>query len=99
MSPRLTREQRREQTRNAMVHAARTLFESRGYDACSVQEICDYAGYSAAAMYEYFPSKEHLLLAVLPEQLTEQRAKTLATYLRTALKAIQGGSPPLFANS
>jgi AcrR family transcriptional regulator len=44
---------------------ARELFTERGYDATSLREISDHLGFTKAALYYHFQSKEQLLRALL----------------------------------
>jgi AcrR family transcriptional regulator len=53
-----------EQTRAAVLRAARELFTSRGYDGTSVAEIARAAGVSVDTLYETVGRKPQLLLAV-----------------------------------
>src|SRR4029453_13043667 len=61
MSVRLSRAERREQTRQELVSAAEACFVSRGFHASSVAER---AGYTKGAVYSNFGSKEDLFFAV-----------------------------------
>ncbi|HEX7522347.1 MAG TPA: TetR/AcrR family transcriptional regulator [Acidimicrobiia bacterium] len=49
-------------TRQAIVDAARGLFEAKGFHATSVEDIAEAAGTSRAALYQYFASKEQLFI-------------------------------------
>ncbi|MBX6376972.1 MAG: TetR family transcriptional regulator [Clostridia bacterium] len=48
-------------TREAIFEAALHLFEEKGFDATSVQEIVDAAGVTKGAFYHYFQSKDDLV--------------------------------------
>jgi AcrR family transcriptional regulator len=61
---RLTRAERREQTRQELVTAAEECFVSGGFHASSVEQVADRAGYSKGAVYSNFASKEDLFFAV-----------------------------------
>jgi TetR/AcrR family transcriptional regulator, cholesterol catabolism regulator len=52
------------EVRAAIVAAAVDLFYTKGYQATSVREIVDAAGYTKGALYHYFESKEEILLEV-----------------------------------
>ncbi len=52
-------------TRQAIVDAARALFEAKGFHATSVEDIADAAGISRAALYQYFESKEQLFVELI----------------------------------
>lgn len=65
VSERLTRERRRELTREALLDAAVEAFARRGYEAASLEEIADRAGFTKGAIYSNFGDRESLFLAVL----------------------------------
>jgi AcrR family transcriptional regulator len=72
---RLTPERRRELTNEAMLDAAETLFAKKGFGAASMEEIAEEAGFSRAALYARFGSKEDLLGAVLDRHSTRDAAR------------------------
>lgn len=51
-------------THAAILDAARSLFETKGYDAVSTQTICAAAGVSQGALFNHFGSKRDLFMAV-----------------------------------
>jgi AcrR family transcriptional regulator len=71
MAVRLSRTERREQTRQELVAAAEACFVSRGFHASSVEEVAERAGYTKGAVYSNFASKEDLFFAVY-ERRVEQ---------------------------
>jgi AcrR family transcriptional regulator len=54
-----------EQTRGALVDAARGLFSERGYAAVSTEEIVQAAGVTRGALYHHFKDKLDLFTAVV----------------------------------
>lgn len=50
-------------SREQVLDAAAALFGRKGYDATSVREIGAAVGFSAAALYHHFPSKEEIFCA------------------------------------
>jgi AcrR family transcriptional regulator len=66
---RLTRAQSQEQTRERLLDAAAEVFSQRGFQAASVEEVAETAGYSKGAVYSNFTSKEELFLALLDRHL------------------------------
>lgn len=58
------REQRAEETRRAVVDAARDLFVSNGWTATGMREIAAAAGVALETVYSHFSSKRGLLRAV-----------------------------------
>lgn len=62
---RLTREQRREETRECLLAAARAEFIKKGYAATSVEDIAAAAGYTRGAFYSNFEEKLDMLMELL----------------------------------
>ncbi len=56
------REQHRRDTRRHIVAAARDLFQSTGFTATTMDAVAERAGVSRATLFNYFPSKQSLLL-------------------------------------
>lgn len=52
-------------TRERILDVAATLFITQGYDGTSLREIADEMGFTKAALYYHFPSKEDLLRALI----------------------------------
>ena len=65
MAVRLSRSERKEQTRDGLVAAARHVFVERGFHRASLDEIALEAGYTKGAVYSNFADKDALFLAVL----------------------------------
>ena len=57
--------QLREESVNRLTQAAFRLIVTKGYHACSLQEIAEAAGLTKGAIFFYFESKENLLLHLL----------------------------------
>lgn len=75
--PRPTRAERQAQTRSQLIEAAAQVFARRGYQAASVEEIAEEAGYSHGAVYSNFEGKADLFLAVFEDYMAE-RVRELA---------------------
>ena len=58
-------QQRSEETRATILDAAVRRFSISGYDAASVDDICEEAGVSKGAFYHHFPTKQTVFLALL----------------------------------
>jgi AcrR family transcriptional regulator len=74
---RLTRAEQQAQTRTRLIEAAAKVFARRGFQAASVEEIAEDAGYSHGAVYSNFDGKGELFLAVFEEYMAE-RVRELA---------------------
>ena len=62
---RLTRAQRKEQTRERLLDAAQRTFVRKGFAATSVDDISDEAGYTRGAFYFNFDTKAEVLIELL----------------------------------
>ena len=73
MSPRTPEqfEEMRESRKHKIMGAALELFASEGYSHCSISRLADHAGISKGLMYNYFESKEALLVAIIEEGMRE----------------------------
>ncbi|MGW0507036.1 TetR family transcriptional regulator [Micromonospora sp. NPDC003241] len=72
-----------ENTRRSLITSALELFERRGFDRTSVQEIADQARLTKGAFYHHFESKDDLLRHIQEEYLEAQLA---------AIERIESGS-------
>jgi AcrR family transcriptional regulator len=75
--PRLSRAAKQEQTRAQLIQGAASVFARRGFQAATIEEIAEEAGYSHGAVYSNFAGKEDLFLAVF-EQYMSQRVEEVA---------------------
>jgi AcrR family transcriptional regulator len=66
---RLTRTERRAQTRQALVDAAASVFIERGFAGSSVEAIAEEAGFTRGAFYSNFRSKEELFAELLQQRV------------------------------
>jgi AcrR family transcriptional regulator len=62
---RLTRAERKQDTRARLLDSAARVFARRGFHAASVEEVAEEAGFSKGAVYSNFESKEDLFLAMV----------------------------------
>ena len=59
------RERKKERSRQAILAAAHELFLSKSYDETIIEEIAERADLAVGTLYNYFPSKGELLLALI----------------------------------
>ena len=57
--------------RKQIMDAALDLFASEGYSHCAISQLASHAGISKGLMYNYFKSKEALLMAIIEEGINE----------------------------
>ena len=79
--------ERSEQTRQALLAAARAAFAEHGYDGTRLEQVTVLAGVTKGALYHHFAGKAELFAAVY-----EQVESELAT--RSAQAALRGQSAP-----
>jgi AcrR family transcriptional regulator len=72
-----TRAAKQALTRVQLIDSAARVFARRGFQAATVEEIAEHAGYSHGAVYSNFRGKEELFLAVF-ERYMSQRIEELA---------------------
>jgi AcrR family transcriptional regulator len=89
---RMSRAESQQQTRTALLRAARQEFSQRGFLAASLERIATAAGYTRGAVYKNFTDKYDLFHAVLTDWTTRQTG-TLADDLAAA----PDGTPQLDA--
>ncbi|GAB3120331.1 TetR family transcriptional regulator [Streptomyces calidiresistens] len=65
-SPRTERQRER---RRRILDAATRLASAGGFEAVQMREVAEVSGVALGTLYRYFPSKIHLLLGVLLDQL------------------------------
>ncbi len=85
---RLPRQARRRQ----LLQAALEVFVARGYHAAAMDEIAERAGVSKPVLYQHFPGKQDLYLALLDESVEE-----LIDTVRTALRSTDDNRQRVFA--
>jgi len=65
------RQQRSRATWDAILDAAAQLFGQAGYAATTTNKVADRAGVSIGSLYQYFPDKDALLLALAERHIGE----------------------------
>jgi len=75
LTPRkLPKQARSEATVEAVVEAAAQVFELHGYAAGTTNRIAERAGVSIGSLYQYFPNKDAILVALVRRHLAESTA-------------------------
>ncbi len=67
---RIKRDQDRQQKRDEIVAAARTLFINDGYESTSMSRLATAAGVAPNTIYWYFKDKDEVLVAVIDEEFS-----------------------------
>ena len=62
MSKRLSRNERKAQTRAELIDAAARVFARRGYHGTTVDDVAEEAGFTKGAFYSNFESKEDVFV-------------------------------------
>ena len=65
MAQRLSRAERKQQTRDQLVQAALRCFDAQGFAATTLEQIAEEAGLTTGAVYSNFANKEALFLELL----------------------------------
>ncbi|MPZ84446.1 MAG: TetR family transcriptional regulator [Actinophytocola sp.] len=89
----------RAQRERQMIAVAEEIFAERGYQASSMDEIAERVGVSKPMIYEYFGSKEGLLVACIRQARTELLTATMTSVegITSAEDAMRGGLVAFFA--
>lgn len=80
------RHRRAEDTRKRLFRAALDLFANRGFSDTTVEDITDAADVGKGTFFNYFPSKDHILLAFADMQLA--KLQSTVEHLRTTGESI-----------
>lgn len=80
-------ERKRQLVRNAILSAAASLFESKGYDESSVDDIASKADIAKRTLYTFFDSKEQIVM--------ELRMATFQNLACSALENAEKGKPAI----
>jgi len=92
----------RKSRRQQIMDAALEAFAAEGYEQCSISQLANYAGISKGLMYNYFKSKEELLVTIIEQGLHEimdlfdpdrdgvLQPEELTDFIRKTFKAMRG---------
>ncbi len=67
----------REVRRSALIQAALFVFAENGYHGATMQQVADRAGMSKGGLYEYFSSKDDLLLGTAEAVINEMSEESM----------------------
>src|SRR5579871_1568555 len=92
-SPRKTASQERSrQTVKALLEATARVLVREGYEKASTNRIASVAGVSIGSLYQYFPSKEALVAAVIERHTRKLSLVVRDTYFKIAASPIEIGA-------
>ncbi|MGE5375538.1 MAG: TetR/AcrR family transcriptional regulator [Bacteroidota bacterium] len=77
--------------RHEIFHAAAHLFMKQGFQETSMQQIADAAGVGKSTLYDYFPTKDDILVFTVEDEIIEalQHARTITSKNLSAEKKLQ----------
>jgi len=75
---RRTQEQRRAETRSALLDATIACLLEHGYARMSTNEVCERAGFSRGALLHYFPTKQTLVIDAVEHLVQRMGEENLA---------------------
>ena len=76
----LASQERSRSTVNALLEATTRILKKEGYDRASTNRIAEVAGVGIGSLYQYFPSKEALVAAVM-----DRHSQEISQLIRSAL--------------
>ncbi len=68
----LSRREKQQRTRSALLEAAAQIFSKEGLEGASIDQVAQAAGYTKGAFYANFKSKEELFLVMLDERFARE---------------------------
>jgi AcrR family transcriptional regulator len=80
---------RARQTVDALVRATAQLLEAEGYERMTTNKIARAAGASIGSLYQYFPTKEALVAAVIDRHQAEMKQVTRGALANVARKPVK----------
>ncbi|XRQ06646.1 TetR/AcrR family transcriptional regulator [Actinomadura welshii] len=86
LSPRrIPRQDRSRQTVERILEAATRVLSERGYDGASTNRIAKAAGISNGSLYQYFPNKDAIVIAVL-DRFADHLADRLGAEIEATMR-------------
>jgi AcrR family transcriptional regulator len=96
---RLTREEKKAQTRERLIEAAASVFAEKGFATTSLDEVADAAGLTKGAVYSNFENKEDLVVAVLKAHQDRQTGISDVATATGTIEEQQAVAARLFSKS
>lgn len=84
-------QERARDTVETILRATAHILVRDGYDAASTNRIAERAGVSIGSIYQYFPDKEALFVAIVERHVDEMREELLATFAAVARRPLREG--------
>ncbi len=85
------RQQRAQATVEAVLEAAAQILEAKGMEGASTNAIAVRAGVSVGSLYQYFPNKEALLLALHERHVQELEARMAKAFAEAEALPLEAG--------
>jgi len=82
-------QERSRSTVDALLEATARILQKEGYDRASTNRIAEVAGVSIGSLYQYFPSKEALVAAVIDRHAQEISQVTRDALIKMAASPIE----------
>lgn len=82
------RELNKLQCRQRILRASRQLFSGKGYEETTIEDVAERADISKATLYNYFPSKDSLLMGIAEAELEDVR-RLIAEELQNEPSAVE----------
>ena len=79
-----SRQTQSQKTKNRILASAKTLFESKGFEKVTIEEIAREAKVSAASVYSIFQSKRGVLLQLIDEAFSPEELENLVSQVKKA---------------
>jgi AcrR family transcriptional regulator len=83
---------RSRQTVDALLEATARVLVKEGYDRASTNRIAEVAGVSIGSLYQYFPSKEALVAALIDRHQQELSGVSRAALVKVAARPIEAAA-------
>ena len=70
----------KEEAKKKILAAGREVMSRKGYRATTMEDIAEHVGVSKAALYQYFRSKDELVVEIVKAFPDQVRERTMAMY-------------------